>query len=63
MLGVAPGYWVTFVVEGESVRIANSSIYAMQMLQKEMEGEGERAGLNCDDNVIALVEEMRRDDA
>lgn len=62
-LGVTTGNHVTFVVEGESVRMVNSAIYAMRAFQEEMEGEGERVGLFSDDDVIALVEDMRRDDA
>ena len=62
VLGVASGDRVTFVVEGDTVRILNSAIYAMQVLQKEMRGEAERAGLTSDDDVIALVKELRTED-
>ena len=30
---------ITFIVEGNTVRIVNSAVYAMQVLQKEMAGE------------------------
>lgn len=30
---------ITFIVEGNTVRIVNSAVYAMQVLQKEMIGE------------------------
>lgn len=63
VLGVTTGDRVTFVVEGETVRIVNSVIYAMQVFQKEMEGEAERTGLTSEEDVIALVEELRRNDA
>ena len=33
---------------------------AMQVLQKEMEGEAERAGLYSDDDITALVKELRK---
>ena len=36
-LGVSSGDRVTFIVDGNMVRIVNSAIYAMQVLQKEME--------------------------
>ena len=62
VLGVASGDRVTFVVEGDTVRILNSAIYAMQVLQKEMRGEAELAGLTSDDDVIALVKELRTED-
>ncbi len=41
VLGVESGDRVTFIVEGNTVRIVNSAVYAMQMLQSEMEGEAE----------------------
>lgn len=62
VLGVATGDHVTFVVEGESVRVFNSAIYAMRAFQKEMEGEAERAGLTTEEDVIALIEDMRHND-
>ncbi|MCI8553609.1 MAG: AbrB/MazE/SpoVT family DNA-binding domain-containing protein, partial [Clostridiales bacterium] len=45
-----------------TVRIVNSAVYAMQMLQGEMAGEAERAGLTSDDEVMALVNELRNED-
>lgn len=33
--------FIIFIVEGNTVRIVNSAVYAMQMLQSEMEGEAE----------------------
>ena len=62
VLGVASGDRITFIVEGNTVRIVNSAVYAMQVLQKEMTGEAERAGLTSDDDVMALVKELRDED-
>ncbi len=62
VLGVASGDRITFIVEGNTVRIVNSAVYAMQVLQKEMEGEAERAGLTSDGDVMALVKELRDED-
>ncbi len=62
VLGVASGDRVTFVVEGNTVRIVNSAVYAMQMLQQEMAGEAERTGLDSEDDVMALVKELRHED-
>lgn len=58
-LGVSSGDRVSFIVEGNTVRMVNSAVYAMQVLQGEMAGEAERAGLTSDDDVMALVKEMR----
>ncbi len=63
VLGVESGDRVTFIVESGSVRLVNSAVYAMQMLRLEMAGEAERAGLNSDEAVAALVKELRDEDA
>ena len=63
VLGVESGDRVTFIVESGSVRLVNSAVYAMQMLRLEMAGEAERAGLNSDEAVAALVKELRDGDA
>ena len=60
VLGVSNGDRVTFIVEGNTVRIVNSAVYAMQVLQQEMAGEAERAGLTSEDTVVALVKEARK---
>ena len=62
VLGVASGDRITFIVEGNTVRIVNSAVYAMQVLQKEIAGEAERSGLTSDDDVMAFVEELRNED-
>ena len=54
-VGVESGDRVSFIVEGNTVRIVNSAVYAMQMLQREMAGEAERAGLKTDDDVLELL--------
>lgn len=59
VLGVASGDRIAFVVEGNTVRIVNSAVYAMHVLQKEMVGEAERADLSSDDEVMALVKKTR----
>lgn len=62
VLGVSSGDRVTFIVEGNTVPIVNSAVYAMHMLQQEMTGEAERAGLASEDDVMALVKKMRNED-
>lgn len=59
ILGIESGDRVTFIVENGNVRIVNSAVYAMQVFQKNMEGETKKSGLNSDDDVIQLVEELR----
>lgn len=62
VLGVASGDRITFIVEEKTVRIVNSAVYAMQVLQKEMDGEAERVGITSDDDVMVLVKELRNED-
>lgn len=62
VLGVTSGDRISFIVEGGTVRIVNSAVYAMQMLQREMAGEAERVDLTSDDDVMTLVKELRNED-
>ena len=58
VLGITSGDRISFIVEGSNVRIVNSAVYAMQVLQSEMQGEAERVGLTSEDDVMALVKDM-----
>ena len=62
VLGVTSGDRISFIVEGNTVRIVNSAVYAMQMLQNEMIGEAERAGLTSEEHIMAHVKELRNED-
>ena len=59
VLGVSSGDRVSFIVEGNTVRIVNSAIYAVQMLQSELAEDAQRIGLMSDDAVIDMVKEIR----
>ncbi len=59
VLGVSTGDRITFVVEGNTVRLVNSAVYAMQILQAQMKGEAERAGLVSEDDIMEMVKEVR----
>lgn len=59
ILGISSGDRVTFVVENGNVRLINSAVYAMQMLQAQMIGEAENTGLITDEAVMNLVKEVR----
>lgn len=59
VLGIESGDRVTFVVENGTVRIVNSAIYAMQVMQNILEGEAEKADLTSEDDINALVKELR----
>ncbi len=62
VLGVDSGDRITLISEGDRVIMMNSAVYAMKMLQREMAGEAEKAGLYSDEDVVKMVMEMRRED-
>ncbi|MGN0734695.1 MAG: AbrB/MazE/SpoVT family DNA-binding domain-containing protein [Anaerovoracaceae bacterium] len=59
ILGITSGDRVTFVVENGNVRLINSAVYAMQMLQAQMAGLAESSGLDSEDAVMDLVKDIR----
>ena len=63
LLGVSNGDRVSFIVEGKTVRLVNSAVYAMQVLQSEMRGEAERTGLTSDEDITELVRDLRSEDS
>ena len=63
VLGISNGDRVTFVVEGNTVRMVNSAVYAMQILQAEMAGAAQATGLTSEADIMALVKEVRDEDA
>ena len=58
-LGVSVGDRVTLIKQADKVVMMNSAIYAMKVLQHAMEGEAEKANLRSEEDVIAMVMEMR----
>lgn len=61
-LGVTTGDRVTFIVEGGSVRVINSAVYAIQKFQQQMAGEAEKAGLTTDDAIADWITQSRREE-
>ena len=59
VLGVKSGDKVTFIVEGDVVRVVNAASYAMQVLQQQMAGEAAKAGIASEEDVAELVSTMR----
>jgi AbrB family looped-hinge helix DNA binding protein len=58
-LGLDTGDRVTLIKQNDQVIMMNSAVYAMKMLQTAMAGEAEKAGLRSDDDVTAMIMEMR----
>ena len=61
-LGVQTGDRVTLIRKDGQVIMMNAAIYAMKMLQTAMEGEAEKAGIRSDEDVSAMIAEMRAED-
>ena len=59
ILGISSGDRITFVVENGNVRLINSAVYAMQLLQAQMANEAENNGLTSDEAIMDLVKEVR----
>ena len=57
VLGISNGSRVTFLVENGSVRLINSAVYAMEMMQREMNSEC--TDLHTEDDVNELVKTTR----
>ena len=62
ILGLEQGDRVTFVVNGTDIRLVNSAVYAMEVFQKQMQGEAERTGLTSDEAITDLVKQIRSED-
>lgn len=56
---LSTGDRVALIYENDRVVMMNPAIYAMETLQKEMEGEWEKAGLKTEEDIIALCREIR----
>jgi len=59
LLKIGEGDKVTFICEGDYAIVMNANIYAMRTLQKELAGEWEKAGINSEDDILALCRETR----
>lgn len=62
VLGVESGDKVTFIVEGNVVRVVNAAAYAMQALQQQMAGQAQAAGIASEEDVASLVASMRNEE-
>ena len=59
-LGIDTGDRVTFIVDGNNVRVVNSAVYALMKLQEQMIGEAEKAGLLNEEDVANWITASRR---
>ena len=60
-LNLKEGDKVIFIEKDGQVVIDNSSMIALKKIQDAFQGEAERLGLQTEENVVALVKEVRKD--
>jgi len=58
-MGLSVGDRVALISDGKRVIMMNPAIYAMEVLQKEMEGEWEKAGIHSEEDLMLLISEVR----
>ncbi len=61
-LRLSVGDRVTLIGDEDRVIVMNSAVYAMTMLQREMEGAAKKGDMPSDDEVVAWVKAIRRED-
>ena len=60
-LGIKNGDKVLFIEESGRVYMMNSSMDALREAQRAFAGEAERLGLENDDDVMAMIKELRNE--
>ena len=58
-MGLSTGDRVALIYENDRVIMMNPAIYAMETLQKEMDGEWEKAGIHSEEDIASLLREIR----
>ena len=53
---------MTFVVSQGEVRIINSAVYAIKLLQEGMQGQAEAAGIQREEDVLKLAKAVRAEE-
>jgi len=60
-LGVKNGDKLLFVDRPEGVFMVNPTMMALEKIGRAFEGEAERLGLETEDDVVAMIKEIRKD--
>ena len=61
-LGIEAGDRVTFIVDGNNVRVVNSAVYALTRFQEQMKEEAEKAGFMTEEEVAEWITQSRREE-
>jgi len=60
-LGIKNGDKILFLIKPEDVVLVNSTMAALEKIGSAFEGEAERLGLKDDDDVVAMIKEIRKE--
>lgn len=61
-LGIENGDRITFIVEGNTVRVVNSAAYAMMQFQEQMRGKADEAGFMSEDDIAEWITNSRMEE-
>lgn len=62
-LGIETGDRVTFIVDGNNVRVVNSAVYALTRFQEQLKGEAGNVGFATEEDIANWITNSRREDA
>ena len=60
-LGLKEGSKVVFVEDGDKIIFANATKIAFENIRKAFSGEAERLGIKDEQDIVALVDEVRKE--
>ena len=60
-LGIKDGDKLLFLEKPDGVIMLNPTLMALEKIGMAFEGEAERLGLESDDDVVAMIKEIRKD--
>jgi len=59
-MGLSIGDRVALISDGKRIIMMNPAVYAMEVLQQEMEGKWEESGIKSDEDILLMAAETRR---
>ncbi|MGL4209540.1 MAG: AbrB/MazE/SpoVT family DNA-binding domain-containing protein [Candidatus Adiutrix sp.] len=60
-LGIKDGGKLLFIEKPDGIFVINPTMMALEKIGASFEGEAERLGLKNDDDVVAMIKEIRKD--
>ena len=60
-LGIKNGDKLLFIEKPDGVVMVNPTMMALEKIGKAFEGEAERLGLETEDDVVAMIKEIRKE--